>query len=79
MKVGLVFTDLYSSIHYFSNDNEFKIDFPETSKYKKDSNMTYTYSLADVYFTNLVSIHRDIRDAEARTTRDAAVDHRHAL
>lgn len=48
VKVGLVFTDLYNSVHYFSNDNGIKVDFSDACKAKKDTSATYTYSLADV-------------------------------
>lgn len=48
VKVGLVFSDLYGCLHYFSNCAEIKVDLAEGSKLKRDAVNTYNYSLDDV-------------------------------
>ena len=48
MKVGLVFSDLYGCLHYFTNSTEVKVDFAEASKLKCSAVNTYNYSLDDV-------------------------------
>lgn len=69
VKVGLVFTDLYGCIHYFNNDPQFKVDFPETSKEKKEATNQYTYALSDVDFYHSVPFYGNPRNAEAGTER----------
>lgn len=48
VKVGLVFSDLYGCLHYFTNSAEVKVDFAEGSKLKFSAVTTYNYSLDDV-------------------------------
>lgn len=51
VKVGLVFSDLYGCIHYFTNSSEIKMELAESSKLKKEAVNTYNYTLDDVFFT----------------------------